>query len=139
MAEKIENGVHEATAAEKYVAPTEKEVLEHLEWFKDQKLGLWLKLNGEGIYGTRPIFPYEKAGVSYTAKNGAMYAFIKYNRDYKAVRAVELHSDKKVKEITLLRNGQAIPFTQNGNTVLAYPKDAELYNLKYADCLKITY
>ena len=103
------------------------------------ELGLWLKLNGEGIYGTRPIFPYEKAGVSYTAKNGAMYAFIKYNRDYKAVRAVELYSEKKVKEITLLRNGQAIPFTQNGNTVLAYPKDAELYNLKYADCLKITY
>lgn len=41
MAEVV-GGVHEASREEKYVAPKEKEVLEHLEWFKDQKLGLMM-------------------------------------------------------------------------------------------------
>ena len=41
MAEIIE-GTHDFSPEEKYVMPTEKEVLDHLEWFKDQKLGFMM-------------------------------------------------------------------------------------------------
>ena len=41
MAE-IKDGVHKATKPEWYVEPTDPNVLEHLEWFKDQKLGFML-------------------------------------------------------------------------------------------------
>lgn len=45
--EKIEAGVHNYSAEEDYVTPTEPEVLKQLEWFKDQKLGLMMHW---GIY-----------------------------------------------------------------------------------------
>jgi alpha-L-fucosidase len=40
-------------------------------------LGAWLKLNGEAIYGTRPIKPYEQNGCVFTRKpDGTAYAII---------------------------------------------------------------
>lgn len=38
----VENGVHNYSAEESYVPPTEPKVKEHLEWFQDQKLGLMM-------------------------------------------------------------------------------------------------
>lgn len=40
--EKIENGTHNYSAESDYVPTTNKKVLEQLEWFKDQKLGLMM-------------------------------------------------------------------------------------------------
>ena len=44
MAEKenIVDGVHSHGRDEDWVKPTEPAVLEHLEWFRDQKLGLFM-------------------------------------------------------------------------------------------------
>ncbi len=103
------------------------------------ELGNWLKINGEGIYGTRPVAPYSNGNVCYTQKNGNIYAFLLYNRNYHTQRAAELFIDKKVKSITLLRTGENVPFTQKGNIVIADTKNLPLYNLKYADCLKIQF
>ena len=40
--EKIVQGVHNYSAAEGYVRPTDPKVLEKLEWFQDQKLALMM-------------------------------------------------------------------------------------------------
>lgn len=40
--EMVQQGVHNYSGEEDYVAPTEPKVLDHLEWFKDQKLGLMM-------------------------------------------------------------------------------------------------
>jgi len=103
------------------------------------ELGNWLKINGEGIYGTRPIAPYSNGNICYTQKNGNIYAFLLYNKNYHTQRAAELFIDRKVKSITLLRTGENVPFTQKGNIVIADTKNLPLYNLKYADCLKIEF
>ncbi len=45
--DKIKEGTHNYTAEEKYTAPTDPKILNQLEWFKDQKLGLMMHW---GIY-----------------------------------------------------------------------------------------
>lgn len=103
------------------------------------ELGNWLKINGEGIYGTRPVYPYSGKNVCYTQKEGNVYVFVKYNRMYHALRGVELTLDSEVKEVILLRTGEHIPFVQKENKLIVDTKNFPLYDMKYADCLKITF
>ena len=54
---KLNNGVHNYTVDE-YVSPKDKVILEQLEWFKDQKLGLMMHFgifSQMGIYESWPI------------------------------------------------------------------------------------
>lgn len=50
------------------------------EWATDaydrlRKIGDWMKVNGEAIYGTRPIAPYKETKVCFTSKkDGTVYA-----------------------------------------------------------------
>ena len=50
------------------------------EWAPDaydrlKKIGNWMKVNGEAIYGTRPIAPYKETKVCFTSKkDGTVYA-----------------------------------------------------------------
>lgn len=42
MSDEIEQGVHSYSSADRYVKPTDPLILERLEWFQDQKLGLMM-------------------------------------------------------------------------------------------------
>jgi alpha-L-fucosidase len=50
------------------------------KWVQDaydrlKKIGNWMKVNGEAIYGTRPIAPYKETKVCFTSKkDGTVYA-----------------------------------------------------------------
>ncbi len=39
-----------------------------------REMGAWMKVNGEAIYGTRPIAPYKEGKIALTHKNGVTYA-----------------------------------------------------------------
>jgi alpha-L-fucosidase len=39
-----------------------------------KEIGAWMKVNGEAIYGTRPIAPYKDGPVVFTRKNQFVYA-----------------------------------------------------------------
>ncbi len=39
------------------------------------EIGDWIKVNGEGIYGTRPIAPYKEGKIAFTQKGNFVYAF----------------------------------------------------------------
>jgi alpha-L-fucosidase len=39
-----------------------------------KEIGVWMKINGEAIYGTRPIAPYREGNVSFTRKGNIVYA-----------------------------------------------------------------
>jgi alpha-L-fucosidase len=40
------------------------------------QIGAWLRVNGEGIYGSRKHLRSTQSGVQYTQKNGAVYVFL---------------------------------------------------------------
>jgi len=47
-----------------------------------KEIGAWLKVNGEAIYGTRPVRPYELGKVFFTGKaDGTVYAIALSSRD----------------------------------------------------------
>jgi alpha-L-fucosidase len=51
-----------------------------------KQIGAWLKVNGEAIYGTRPVRPYELGNVFFTAKaDGTAYAIALSSRDGEAM------------------------------------------------------
>ena len=39
-----------------------------------EEIGDWMKVNGEAIYGTRPIAPYKDGQVVFTSKGQTVYA-----------------------------------------------------------------
>jgi alpha-L-fucosidase len=49
------------------------------------EIGRWLKINGEAIYGTRPIAPYKDGQVVFTQKRGVMYGIYLTNREGEAL------------------------------------------------------
>lgn len=103
------------------------------------EIGDWLKLNGEGIYKTRPIYPFNKEKVEYTYNkdNEAIFAFVKYKRDFHAPRSIVVEVNKQVKKVILLRTKEEVTFEQKNNYIIINSKDIPLYNMKYADCFKI--
>jgi len=41
-----------------------------------REIGAWLKINGEAIYGTRPVAPYQEGNVYFTKRGDTIYAII---------------------------------------------------------------
>ena len=50
-----------------------------------------------------------------------------------------LFVDGVVKDVILLRTGEHVSFTQKEDKLIVDTKNFPLYNMKYADCLKITF
>lgn len=102
------------------------------------ELGNWLKLNGEGIYSTRPVYPYSSVGdINYTQNKEATFVFVNYFKDFCQKRAIAVETEKTVKKVILLRTNEEVPFEQKGNLVVIDTKDIPLFNMKYADCFKM--
>jgi alpha-L-fucosidase len=81
-----------------------------------KEVGAWLNVNGEGIYGTRPVKPYELGNVFFTGKaDGTVYAIVLSSRDGEPMpKSVILPASLtvNVKRITLVGgDGTVLPFT----------------------------
>jgi alpha-L-fucosidase len=50
------------------IGPNGKGEFEPAVYDRLERLGRWLAANGEAIYGTRPVAPYEEGPIAYTAK-----------------------------------------------------------------------
>lgn len=86
-------------------------------------IGTWLKKNGEAIYSTRPLAPYEQADCVYTRKkNGTMYAIVQAKNDTDGLpESVTLPTEiaSKVSKVKLV-DGPALHLDEHG--VIMFPQ-----------------
>ena len=57
------------------VGPSPDGTLDDEAYERLHEIGDWMQINGEGIYGTQPVAPYQEDKVYYTAKGDYVYAF----------------------------------------------------------------
>jgi alpha-L-fucosidase len=94
-----------------------------------QEMGAWLKLNGEAIYETRPIKPYEQGDLVFTQRrDGSVYAVILPHNDAGTLpTTISVPADMAAKagELTLLGFGKLeLGETKDGQTLIAIPEAA---------------
>lgn len=77
------------------------------------EIGAWLKINGDGIYGTRAWKKYGEESVRFTTKAQNLYAIcLKWSPEPLLITSLPI-SEGKVKKISLLGSTDKLKFTQN--------------------------
>ena len=90
------------------------------------KLGAWLKANGEAVYATRPVEPYRVGNWAYTRKGDAIYATRLWQDGEKpsATLTLPLGGSKGVKGVTHLASGAKVAFAEkDAQLTLTLPAD----------------
>lgn len=87
-------------------------------------IGAWLKINGEGVYASRPFEAWGDSSVLYTRNNGNVYATL-LNWNGGAVTLSALKSNGAtlgtVSKVEMLGSTVAMTFSQNGTGLTATP------------------
>jgi Alpha-L-fucosidase len=99
-------------------------------------IGNWLKINGEAIYGTRPIAPYRTDELAFTKKGDDIYAIRVYDETKLAANTFIIDGFPLCEKITALSTGELIEFTCDGKSLhvtlpIGFTSD------KYADAFKL--
>jgi len=109
-------------------------------------IGQWIKINGEGIYGSHAIAPYSANNIYFTqSKNQkAIYAYLLSDTELVTMPArlpVKLNNVKGIKKVTLLGLAQNIKWTQISDGIeLNIPESIQKNStLKQAAGFKIEY
>jgi alpha-L-fucosidase len=99
------------------------------------EIGAWMKINGEAIYGTRPIPPYGEAKIRYTSRparpDGTVYAIYLADPDEPAPPAkIMLYSlsPRKGSAVALLGCGDPVRWEKVGKGTLLYLPESALKN-----------
>ena len=84
-----------------------------------KEIGAWIKINGEGIYETKPFEPYRKDKMAYTQKeNGNVFAFYMANKDETQMPStifVDACQPVSGAFVTLLGSGAKLKWKKKGN------------------------
>lgn len=104
------------------VGPTPKGVIQPEVVAILKEIGQWLKVNGEGIYGTRNTPNYNSKNVWFTAsKDGnKLYALYVPNEKEELPQSIEWENNIPVKNsaMVLLKTGKKVKWAQKGNKVI---------------------
>ena len=87
-----------------------------------REIGEWMKVNGEAIYGTRPLAPYKEGRVALTRRGSAVHAIFMFEKDMEAppakiaLSALRPRAGSKVR---LLGSAAEIPWRAEGEKGMA--------------------
>ncbi|QMU28554.1 alpha-L-fucosidase [Adhaeribacter radiodurans] len=111
-----------------------------------QQIGDWMKINGEGIYASRSVAPYEHQNIYYTQAKGksVIYAFWLSDKEDVALPAtlqIPLNKINQVKKVSLLGRADKLTWRFKGNSLqIQVPtKLQKKSSLKQAATFKIEY
>ncbi|HXB95917.1 MAG TPA: family 20 glycosylhydrolase [Puia sp.] len=98
-----------------------------------KEIGAWIKINGQGIYNSRPVFPWSSGNVYLTqAKDSsAVYAFLLGNDEEKdillpAAITIDRFTAKPKSKVTILGRKQALHWRQEGKKmIIEVPKEMQ--------------
>jgi alpha-L-fucosidase len=107
-------------------------------------IGKWIKINGEGIYSSRPVPPYSADNIFFTqsADGNNQYAFVLAKDNevvLPAMLTIKTGNAKKVKQVDLLGSRQKLKWKQAGDVItVTIPPTLQSNNgLLYAATFKI--
>lgn len=80
------------------------------------RIGEWLRVYGEGIYGTRPYKNAIEGNVRFTCKDGAVYAFVlRWDGKPFSIKTVDA---AQVKSVRRLSDGKKVKFSSSAGALL---------------------
>jgi alpha-L-fucosidase len=81
-----------------------------------REIGAWLEVNGEAIYGTRPIAPYKEGDVVFTKKANKVYAiFVPASEQGIVPEKIRLKTIKPDGEMTVLGSAEKVTWSSVGD------------------------
>jgi alpha-L-fucosidase len=106
------------------------------------EIGEWIKINGEAIYGTKPIYPYHEPKLAFTQKEDTAYVFYLSDREEKELPSkifVSSQQPKPGSKVYFLGYNKALTWEKVNNGVIIYIPDSVRKNppCKYAWCFKM--
>ena len=102
-----------------------------------QDLGLWLKIFGEGIYGTRSCAPFFEGQLFFTKKGNTIYLFYAYKDTPYLPSQISFSCEFPIKEITNIRAHIPVHFRQQGNAVTLFTNSIPLGGAFYAEGFRL--
>lgn len=102
-----------------------------------KSMGSWLKINGEGIYNTRPVFPYKSGRFAFTKKSGTVYAFMMHKEgdDFPGTITIPMEFDS-VRKVTHAGSGRNLEYKLS-ERLLSVQIPPVIKRDEYADLYKI--
>lgn len=103
-------------------------------------MGAWLKVFGDGIYGTRIYAPYFGKGLFYTRKESAIYVFFAYDDQPALPDTLNLPVEVPVRKVTGMRTGVSVKFRQENGSLSLFLEEFPLGGAFYAEgfCLVLS-
>ena len=117
------------------IAPSPMGEWDSVAYSRLEEIGLWMQVNSECIYGTKPVAPYEEGPVVFTSKgSGVLYAIYLAHEEETRPSVITLGAlgDKHIRNISLLGKGK-VKWRQAGNKIeIQNPPGSETGKEKHA-------
>lgn len=108
------------------VGPSPDGELDPMVYDRLKGIGDWMQVNGEAIYGTKPVKPYHETKIAFTQKGNSIYAFYLPEEDEKVMPGkISINSIQPVKGslVYLLGYSKPLKWETNGTgSVIDIPK-----------------